>query len=102
MFRFGPMGRFGHMGFNSFWEGGGFMMIFWVIILAAVIYFIVQKSNENKNYVQRDNRANYTEPHEQQLSHNHRDGAEETARQRYAKGEISKEEFDEIIRNLRR
>ncbi len=99
MFRFGPMGRFGHMGFNSFFGGGGFMMIFWIIILAAVIYFIVQKSNENKNYSQHDNRSNYNE---QQLKSNFRDSAEETARQRYAKGEISKEEFDEIIRNLRR
>lgn len=97
MFRFGPMGRFGHMGFNSFWGGGGFMMFFWIIILAAVIYFIVQKSNENKNYSQRNNNYN-----EQQLSRNHRDSAEETARQRYAKGEISKEEFDEIISNLRK
>ena len=99
MFRFGPMGRFGHMGFNNFWEGGGFMMIFWVIILAAVIYFIVQKSSENKNYSQHDNQSNYNE---QRLNSSHKDSAEETARQRYAKGEISKEEFDEIIRNLRR
>jgi putative membrane protein len=99
MFRFGPMGRFGHMGFDNFWGGGGFMMFFWIIILAAVIYFIVQKSNENKNYSQRNNNSNYNE---HQLNSNHRDSAEETARQRYAEGEISKEEFDEIIRNLRR
>lgn len=98
MFRFGPMGRFGHMGFNSFWGGGGFMMIFWFIILAAVIYFIVQKSNENKNYSQRNTNPQYNEKN---LSSNHRDSAEETARQRYAKGEISKEEFEEIIKNLR-
>jgi putative membrane protein len=98
MFRFGPMERFGHMGFNSFWGGGGFMMFFWVIILAAVIYFIIQKSNENKNYNQRNN----NHYNNQQLSSNYRDSAEETARLRYAKGEISKEEFDEIIRNLRR
>ena len=99
MFSFGHMGRFGHMGFNSFWEGGGFMMIFWVIILAAVIYFIVQKSNENKNYSQRDNRSHYND---QQLSSKYKDSAEETARQRYAEGELSKEEFEEIIQNLRK
>ncbi len=99
MFRFGPMGRFGHMGFNSFFGGGGFMMIVWIIILAAVIYFIVQKSNENKNYSQRKNNYHYNE---QQLRSNQRDTAEETARQRYAKGEISKEEFEEIISNLKR
>jgi len=99
MFRFGPMGRFSHMGFNSFWGGGGFMMIFWVIILAAVIYFIVQRSNEN-NYKSQDyNRNHYND---QQISDHYRDSAEETARQRYAKGEISKEEFEEIIRNLRK
>ena len=99
MFRFGPMGRFGHMGFNSFWGGGGFMMIFWFILMAAVIYFIVQKSNENKNYSQRNDNSRYND---QQLSSNHRDGAEETARQRYAQGEISREEFKEIINNLRK
>lgn len=98
MFRLGHMGRFGHMGFNSFWGGGGFMMIFWFVILAAVIYFIVQKSNENKNYRANNGRENYNE---QQIS-SYRDNAEETARQRYAKGEISKEEFEEIIENLRK
>ena len=99
MFRFGPMGRFGHMGFNRFWGGGGFMMIFWVIILAAVIYFIVQKSNENKNYNRDYNHNHYNE---QQINDHRRDSAEETARQRYAKGEISKEEFEEILNNLRK
>jgi putative membrane protein len=98
MFRFGPMGRFGHMGFNSFYGGGGFMMFFWIILIAAVIYFIVQKNNENNNYNQSNRRENY---HNQQLS-SYKDSAEETARQRYAKGEISKEEFEEIIRNLRK
>lgn len=99
MFRFGPMGRFGHMGFSRFWGGGGFMMIFWFILLAAVIYFIVQKNNVNNNNHQDYNRDNYND---QQISPNHRDSAEETARQRYAKGEISKDEFEEIIKNLRR
>jgi putative membrane protein len=92
------MGRFGHMGFDSFWGGGGFMIFFWFIILAAVIYFIVQRSNENNNYSQRDSHFRYNE---QQLS-SHRDDAEEIARQRYARGEISREEFEEIIRNLTR
>ncbi|RCW54611.1 MULTISPECIES: SHOCT domain-containing protein [Halanaerobium] len=99
MFRFGHMGGFGHMGFNNYLGGGGFMMFFWVIILAAVIYFIVQKGNEGKNYNQRNNNSYYNR---EQIRSDHRDSAEETARQRYAKGEISKDEFDEIIRNLRR
>ena len=99
MFRFGHLGRFGHMGFQSFRGGGGFMMFFWFILLAAVIYFIVQKSNENKNYSQQANLSKYNE---RQLISNQRDSAEETARQRYARGEISKEEFEEIINNLQR
>lgn len=90
------MFRFGHMGFMP-WGGGGFMMFFWIIIIAAVIYFVVKKGQEDKynnrrdNYHQRD-----------QIDYPKADKAEEIARERYAKGEITKEELNEILNNLRK
>ena len=99
MFRFAHMGRFGHMGVDNFW-GGGSMMIFWAILLAAVIYFIVQKSNENKNFSSQGSYSPQYNNHNFDREYN--ESAEETARQRYASGEISKDEFEKIIKNLRR
>ncbi|MFW6000778.1 MAG: SHOCT domain-containing protein [Halanaerobium sp.] len=90
------MFRFGHMGFMP-WGGGSFMMFFWLIILAFVIYFVVQKNRGNKY---RDRRADY-KPREQ-IDYKQKDKAEEIARERYAEGEISKEELNEILSNLRR
>ncbi len=90
------MFRFGHMGFMP-WGGGGFMMFFWIIIIAAVIYFVVKKGQEDKYNNRRDNFQQ-----REQIDHYKNDKAEEIARERYAKGEISKEELNEILNNLRR
>lgn len=90
------MFRFGHMGFMP-WGGGSFMMFFWIIILAFVIYFVVQKSQENKY---RDRRSGFQQ--REQIDYTKKDKAEEIARERYAKGEITKEELQEILSNLKR
>jgi putative membrane protein len=99
MFNFGHLGRFGHMGYNSLWGGGSFMMFFWFIILAAVIYFIFNKDNKKRYYQERNQRDSYQN---HQIAEAGTDQAEEIARERYAKGEISKEEFEEIISNLKK
>lgn len=90
------MFRFGHMGFMP-WGGGSFMMFFWIIILAFIIYFIVQKNQEN-NY--RDTRNDFHQ--REQIDYSRKYKAEEIARERYAKGEITKEELHEILSNLKR
>ncbi len=85
------MFRFGHMGMMG-WGGGGFMMFIWIIIAAALIYYIVTNNNKSRE------NNNQREHH---ISHE-KNQAEEIARQRYAKGEISKEEYNDILRNLRK
>lgn len=89
MMGWGMMGA-GHMrgwdgdGWSSLW--GIAMMIFWLLLLAAVIlgliWFIRQGASRG-NEVERT--------HDQALA---------TLRERYARGEISKEEFDRIKRDL--
>lgn len=90
------MFRFGHMGYMPW--GGSFMMIIWVVLIAAVIYFLV---NNNRN-----NRSGYDDRHdnyrkERYIEDKKSDRAEEVAKERYANGEISREELEEILRTLR-
>lgn len=75
---------FGHM---MGWGGGIFMMFFWVLIIIGIIYLF---SNRNTNH--RDNSFSYRRESQ----------AEEIAKERYARGEITKEELEEILRDLRR
>ena len=74
------------------WGGDGFMMFIWIIIAAALIYYIV--TNNNTSRKNNDQRDHY-------ISHE-KTQAEEIARQRYAKGDISKEEYNDILNNLRK
>jgi putative membrane protein len=71
------MGWGGHMGW-----GGGFMMILWFLLVAAVVYWVMQSAQKNKTVT----------------------GGTESAldiiKKRYARGEISKEDFDERKKNL--
>lgn len=69
-----------HMGWG--W-GGGFMMIFWVVLTVAVIYWIIRAANHNVNQP-----ASVPE------------SALEILKKRYARGEISKEEFEERKKDL--
>lgn len=63
---------------------GGWMIIFWVVIIALVIWGVIALAKRSAS----------TSDTPQQ-----RDPLE-IARERYAKGEISKEELDEIKKNL--
>ena len=83
----------GHMGigFGHMMSGGGgfFMMFFSIIIVIAVIYFISNNFNKSSSFGSN------------QYSSNSKRDPEEIARERYARGEIEKEEFNEIMKDLR-
>lgn len=99
------MGGFGHgWGMNGFgmngFSGGGFlggilMIVFWALIIVGIVYLVKNISNKNDN-TGRDN--NY-----RQIKNNYQkeDSAVNIARERYAKGEISKEELDKILNDLK-
>lgn len=79
------------MGFGLGMMWGGFSLIFLIIIIIAVIYFINNKNDDNSSSYHSNNND----------FHYQVDRAEEIAKERYAKGEISKEEFDQIIKDLK-
>ena len=76
----GMMGEWG-MG----WFGGTIMIIFWILILVALVFFIkwlVQNTGRNHASLDRGNRAL------------------EILKERYARGEIDKVEFETMKLNL--
>lgn len=81
---FGHMMRFGHLGMM-----GGYSLLFWLLIIVGVIYLFSNRRNGERNNYHSD------------YKYNHSNHAEEIAKERYAKGEINKEELDEILMNLR-
>ncbi len=63
---------------------GGWMIIFWVVIIALVVWGVIA-------LVRRGTSVSDTPQKRDPL---------DIARERYARGEITKEEFEEIKRNL--
>ena len=63
---------------------GGWMIIFWIVIVALVAWGVIALAR-------REGSAPGSSPNRHPL---------DIARERYAKGEISKEEFEEIKKNL--
>ncbi|MTI61260.1 MAG: SHOCT domain-containing protein [Firmicutes bacterium] len=89
MMGFGQGLRIGGYGMHSF--GGIFMMIlFWIFIIMGIVYLVKNFTNNNAN----NNNSN-------NCNTGQRDNAVNIARERYARGEISKEELTEIINNLK-
>ncbi len=81
----------GMSGYGMHGLGGGIMMIlFWALIILGIVYLVRNLSNNNNNG---NNNSNYNRSNE--------DNAINIARERYAKGEISKEEYDRIVKDLK-
>lgn len=94
-------------------------MFLWVILIIAVIYYLGREnghfSSHHNNHNQRPNNSGHPGKRDrfsskkQKMNYNQEavvydieDGqALKTARERYAAGEIDKEEFEEIKRNLK-
>lgn len=70
----------GHMPWG--W-GGGFMMILWIVVIALIIFFLVRYL---RGYAPGGGQGQET--------------ALDVLKKRYARGEISKEEFEEKKRDL--
>ena len=72
---------FGHMGMF----GGFFMFIFWALVIGLIIWGVTRMGR----YAGRPSRYARYET-----------GALDIARERYARGEISKEEYEQLKRDL--
>jgi len=74
-------GNFNGMGFGGMGFGWIFMILFWVVVILGIVYIVKYIGSSNKV-----------------------EGQKETAldilKKRYAKGEISKEVFDEMKKDL--
>ena len=71
--------------FHDFMFGGmWFAWIFWIVIIGLIIWLLVNQSNRNKQFFQ---------PPQQE-------SAIDILKKRYAKGEISKEEYEQMKNDL--
>jgi len=72
------------MGWGGMWFGG----IFWLLILGLIVWAVITLVNNNN----RRNSQNYLPPSEED--------ALEILKKRYARGEITREQFDQMKRDL--
>lgn len=86
---------YGNMGFLG---GGIYMILFWVVIIVGIIYLI---SRSNISF-QNNNQRNYNPRNNYQPRSENDKSPVEIAKERYAKGEIDKEELNEILNELRK
>lgn len=75
------LGHHMDMGFG-FFGGGIFMLIFWVLVIIGIVYLVKHFSENGKESEQKGN------------------SAVEILKERYAKGEITKEEFEQKRKEL--
>ena len=69
---------------HFFWGGMWFGHLFWIIILGLIIWLVVRNINREDRF----------------REHSHPDTALEILKRRYAKGEITKEQFEEMKRDI--
>jgi len=72
---------------TSLW-GIGLMLLFGLLVIAGIVLLVIWVSRSSRSHQQSQMPMQQTDP------------AHETARRRYANGEITKEQYDEIRRNL--
>lgn len=70
---------------HSFGWGGGFMMVTWILLIMIGIYLIFTFAGKSKN------------PEEKNASH---ETALDILNKRYASGEISREEYEEMKHDI--
>lgn len=74
-------------GFDQIWWGGGFlMMILWTVLIIAILIWIFKAAQNRSN-----KRISTDLKHETSM---------DILKKRYARGEISKDEFDKIKKDL--
>jgi putative membrane protein len=76
----------GMMPMHSWW-GGFFMFLFWALVIAGIVYMVIRLSRNNS-------RSGY-------MSIGERDNAINILRERFARGEISQDEYDEKLKTLK-
>ncbi|TDW00930.1 putative membrane protein [Halanaerobium saccharolyticum] len=93
---FGHMDGFGHMnGFGGGIFGWIMILLFAALVITGIVYLIKNMKNDSDNSRKNNNYR--------QIKNNYQkeDSAVNIARERYAKGEISKEELDKILNDLK-
>lgn len=63
--------------------GGGMMWIFWILIIVALVWFVAFATRSNANFSRNEK------------------SALEILKERYAKGEIDREEFEQKEKDLK-
>lgn len=62
--------------------GGGFMWVFWILVIAALIWFVSSAARDRRNSAGREKTAL------------------DILRERYARGEIDRDEFEQKKKDL--
>lgn len=76
---------FGNQGYGMGGFGWLFMVFFWIVVFVLIFYFIKVLTQ----------RRTGSEPHR-----NSRESADEILKKRYARGEISLEEYEQMKKNI--
>ena len=79
MYYYGPMMN------GSDWGWGIFMMFFWLVFLVVVAVVVIR----------------LLRGHNHNIDHNHRADPLDIAKERYAKGDITKEQFEQLKKDLK-